>query len=137
MDEHQIELPPAVEANGDHAEDTTDDGLEEQANGIETSKPINTQTDAQPTGTRPNGGYSQEPPSSGQQSARTEEASIDPTESLEPFAWDDLEDRFLKKMEECARKEEEIEKEFGEWCLVFRAWASTTREHEEERAQKR
>ncbi|KAL9020618.1 MAG: hypothetical protein Q9185_002204 [Variospora sp. 1 TL-2023] len=76
-------------------------------------------------------------PSSGQETAATEETVIDPKEPLEPYGWDDLEARFLKKMEECQVSEGEIEKEFREWIEVFQAWASTTREHEEERAHKR
>lgn len=47
-----------------------------------------------------------------------EAAPIDPTEALEPFGWDDLEDRFVKKMEDCEKQEAAIEKEFAEWCRV-------------------
>ncbi|KAL9592222.1 MAG: hypothetical protein Q9179_006937, partial [Wetmoreana sp. 5 TL-2023] len=74
---------------------------------------------------------------SSEQIPKPDNEVIDPKQSLEPFAWDDLETRFLQKMEECQRREEEIEKEFREWCHVFQAWASTTREHEEERLHKR
>ncbi len=58
-----------------------------------------------------------QPPSSGQGNG-AEKEPIDPKESLEPFGWDDLEERFLQKMEECRREEAEIEKEFREWCEV-------------------
>ncbi|KAL8949140.1 MAG: hypothetical protein Q9222_004721 [Ikaeria aurantiellina] len=43
---------------------------------------------------------------------------IDPKALLEPYQWDDLEERFVRKMEECGKREEEIEREFREWCLV-------------------
>ncbi|KAL8996125.1 MAG: hypothetical protein Q9188_006642 [Gyalolechia gomerana] len=139
--DQQRELPLAIQANRYPAEDAAYRGREEQANDIEANEQINVQlngqSDAQPNGTQPNMGSQKDAPPSGQQSADREEVSVDPKESLEPFAWDDLEARFVRKMEECERREEEIEREFGEWCLVFKAWASTTREHEEERAHKR
>ncbi|KAL8708316.1 MAG: hypothetical protein Q9220_006791 [cf. Caloplaca sp. 1 TL-2023] len=69
--------------------------------------------------------------------AAAETDVIDPKATLEPYQWDELEERFVRKMEECGKREEEIEMEFREWCLVFQAWASTTREHEEERLHKR
>ncbi|KAL8748043.1 MAG: hypothetical protein Q9184_007517, partial [Pyrenodesmia sp. 2 TL-2023] len=80
--------------------------------------------------------YHQTPPS-GQESTGAEETPVDPKELLEPYQWDDLEERFLKRMEQCQAREEEIEKDFREWIQVFEAWASTTREHEEQRAHKR
>ncbi|KAL8920965.1 MAG: hypothetical protein Q9208_005991 [Pyrenodesmia sp. 3 TL-2023] len=58
-------------------------------------------------------------PPSGQGSTAVEEAPIDPKELLEPYEWDDLEERFLKKMEECQVREEGIEKEFREWIQIL------------------
>ncbi|KAI4193342.1 MAG: hypothetical protein LQ350_008360 [Teloschistes chrysophthalmus] len=103
---------------------------------------------SQPNGTQSNGtqpqnqthtqpdNISQQLPPSGQKSP-VEEAPIDPKQPLEAFRWDDLEERFLRKMEECQKGEEELEKEFRGWCEVFQAWATTTREHEEEKLHKR
>ncbi|KAL8899912.1 MAG: hypothetical protein Q9207_005956 [Kuettlingeria erythrocarpa] len=54
-------------------------------------------------------------PPSGQESTAVEEAPVDPKELLEPYEWHDLEERFLKKMEECQIREEGIEREFKEW----------------------
>lgn len=42
----------------------------------------------------------------------------DTKEPLEDFDWDDLEERFCRKMEECAKAEKELEDEFGEWLQV-------------------
>ncbi|KAL8856604.1 MAG: hypothetical protein Q9198_010766, partial [Flavoplaca austrocitrina] len=53
----------------------------------------------------------------------TEEEPIDPQEMLEPFGWDDLEERFALKMEDCRRQEAEIDKEFREWCHVGRSFS--------------
>ena len=78
----------------------------------------------------------------------------DPKEPLENFGWDDLEERFCKKMEECEKAEKELEGEFNEWLQVcqgpyrngveptdyvkvFKAWSSVTSVHEPERAHKR
>ncbi|KAL8857987.1 MAG: hypothetical protein Q9178_005447 [Gyalolechia marmorata] len=83
-----------------------------------------------------NGNPETQPPTSGQGNG-AEKEPINPSESLEPFGWDDLEERFLQKMEECRRQEAEIEKEFREWCEVFQAWASVSRNYEEERLHKR
>ncbi|KAI4171419.1 MAG: hypothetical protein LQ343_004275 [Gyalolechia ehrenbergii] len=123
--DQQRELPQAIQANRYPAEDAAYSGREEQANDIEANEQINVQIngqpDAQPNGTQPNMGSQQDAPPSGQQSADREDVSVDPKESLEPFAWDDLEARFVRKMEECERREEEIEREFAEWCLVRRS----------------
>ncbi|KAL8691403.1 MAG: hypothetical protein Q9218_003369 [Villophora microphyllina] len=101
---------------------------------------------SQPNGTQPNGTQSQvqtqegnmdqQTPPSGQK-PEVEEAPIDPKQPLEAFQWDDLEERFLKEMEECQKGEEELERDFRGWCEVFQAWVTTTREHEEERLHKR
>ena len=64
-----------------------------------------------------NGNPETQPPTSGQGNG-AEKESVKPSESLEPFGWDDLEERFLQKMEECRRQEAEIEKDFREWCEV-------------------
>ncbi|KAL8934766.1 MAG: hypothetical protein Q9216_005744 [Gyalolechia sp. 2 TL-2023] len=52
---------------------------------------------------------------------------VDPKEALEPFAWDDLEGRFLRGMEECGRREEEILREFGGWCSAVKPFFSLQR----------
>ncbi|KAL9628100.1 MAG: hypothetical protein Q9204_006114, partial [Flavoplaca sp. TL-2023a] len=67
----------------------------------------NSQADGQPE--------TQTPPSG--QGDPTEEEPINPQELLQPFEWDDLEERFALKMGDCRRQEAEIEKEFQEWCL--------------------
>ena len=80
----------------------------------------NSQPPTQPNGTQnaiANGDLGTQTPPSGQGNP-SEEETIDPKESLEPFEWDDLEDRFVQKMEECQRQEADIEKEFREWCQV-------------------
>ncbi|KAL8884534.1 MAG: hypothetical protein Q9192_006823, partial [Flavoplaca navasiana] len=78
----------------------------------------NSQLGTQPNGTQngqANGNLENQTPPSGQGDP-TEEEPIDPQELLEPFGWDDLEERFALKMEDCRRQEAEIEKEFQEWC---------------------
>ncbi|MCJ1228400.1 hypothetical protein MMC12_005061 [Toensbergia leucococca] len=62
---------------------------------------------------------------------------INPRDVMDEYGWDDLEERFLARMGECRKKEEEINMEFREWLKVFEAWTSTTLVHEEERAHKR
>ncbi|KAL8800956.1 MAG: hypothetical protein Q9182_004790 [Xanthomendoza sp. 2 TL-2023] len=58
-------------------------------------------------------------PPPGQDPTKVDEIPIiDPKEILDPFAWDDLERRFVDKMEECEKQEGEIQKEFAEWCRV-------------------
>ncbi|KAL9597084.1 MAG: hypothetical protein Q9219_005367 [cf. Caloplaca sp. 3 TL-2023] len=52
---------------------------------------------------------------------------IDPKASLEPFAWEELEERFLREMEECRKAEEKLEGEFGEWCRYLKENTSTTK----------
>lgn len=138
------EVQMANQPYEDNAEQSHDSGrMSEQADGIEVNDHIidaemNVQYDVGGTDAQTNGESQRDYlPLSEQQAAIREEKPIDPKEILEPFLWDDLEDRFLRKMEECQHREEEIEKEFAEWCLVFKAWASTTREYEEERAHKR
>ena len=42
----------------------------------------------------------------------------DSKKPLEDFDWDDLEERFCKKMEECGKVEKELEEEFAEWIEV-------------------
>ena len=42
----------------------------------------------------------------------------DSKEPLEDFDWEDLEERFCRKMEECGKVEKELETEFGEWQEV-------------------
>lgn len=37
---------------------------------------------------------------------------------LEDFDWDDIEERFCRKMEEFAKTEKELDEEFGEWLQV-------------------
>lgn len=121
-DDQRGDVFPAAQPFEDYAKYSHDGEQEEQANGVEANEHIdpemNGKFDAGTTSTQPNGGPQQSTPPSGQQEAAQEEKSIDPKEILEPYAWDDLEERFLRMMEECQRREEEIEKEFAEWCLV-------------------
>ncbi len=42
----------------------------------------------------------------------------DSKEPLDEFDWDNLEERFCTKMEECAKSEKALEVEFGEWLQV-------------------
>ncbi|KAL8784460.1 MAG: hypothetical protein Q9195_009037 [Heterodermia aff. obscurata] len=58
-------------------------------------------------------------------------------DALSPQDWTDLEARFGARMRECQAREEELGREFAEWVEVFKAWASVTEIHEEERAAKR
>ena len=51
-------------------------------------------------------------------SSPSKQTPIDPKQSLEPFDWDGLEERFLEKMSECQKREEELGEEFKEWCQV-------------------
>lgn len=127
-DGQQGKLLPVIMLNGQPAKNPLDSGLEDQANDRETDGRTASQADGQPNSqpsstqsTQANGSPEREAPLSGQNTTakeEEEEVSIDPKESLEPFAWDDLEERFLRKMEECQRREEDVEREFGEWCQV-------------------
>ncbi|KAL8971641.1 MAG: hypothetical protein Q9197_003166 [Variospora fuerteventurae] len=123
-----------VEADGDSTSPQHDDHPDTQQSDDAQPTPPNATTGDDSTNGTPD---PQVLPSFRQEIAATEETVMDPKEPLEPYGWDDLEARFLKKMEECQVSEGEIEKEFREWIEVFQAWASTTREHEEERAHKR
>ncbi|KAI4149238.1 MAG: hypothetical protein LQ341_001369, partial [Variospora aurantia] len=128
-----VEPAEQVEADGESTSQHDDHPDTQQSDDAQPTPP-NATTGADSTNGTPG---PQVLPSSAQETAVTEETVIDPKEPLEPYGWDDLEARFLKKMEECQVREGEIEKEFREWIEVFQAWASTTREHEEERAHKR
>lgn len=146
MDEQEIETwrrsqsrsqPPSSE----HSEDSSDSKLERpldfaegndlpatpagdrrstHANGTQSIQPSDTEL-AQANGTQDNQandvpGHTTLP--SEQDDTTAEKPSIDPKESLEPYEWDELEERFLKKMEECQIREKEIEEEFREWIQV-------------------
>ncbi|KAL8710085.1 MAG: hypothetical protein Q9225_007357, partial [Loekoesia sp. 1 TL-2023] len=123
-DDQQGELLQVINSNGHHAKNPIDSEHENQASHREANERTASQADgkpdSQPNGTQStpaNGSPEHEAPPSGQDiAAEAEEEPIDPKESLEPFAWDDLEERFLRQMEECQRREEEIERELGEWC---------------------
>lgn len=100
-----------AEANG-HPESQSDDQPSPHSSGARDDQPNGThghQRDAMP---------GHRTPPSGQESTAVEEAPIDPKELLEPYEWEDLEERFLKKMGECQMREEGIEKEFREWIQV-------------------
>ena len=43
---------------------------------------------------------------------------INPRDVMDEYGWDDLEERFLARMGECRKKEEEINMEFREWLKV-------------------
>ncbi|CAL8575114.1 hypothetical protein XPA_001057 [Xanthoria parietina] len=116
-----VESHSATPANGDPVSQPNSQPA------VQSSNTPNAQADGHP-GT-------QTPPSA--QGTLKEEEPVDPKGLLEPFGWDDLEERFAQKMHECQRQEGEIANEFKEWGQVFQAWASTTREYEEERLHKR
>ncbi len=100
-----------AEANG-HPASHSNDPANPHDSGAQDDQPSSThdrQRDATP---------GHQTPPSGQESTAVEEAPVDPKELLEPYEWDDLEERFLKKMEECQIREEGIEKEFREWIQV-------------------
>ncbi|KAL8998203.1 MAG: hypothetical protein Q9169_002688 [Polycauliona sp. 2 TL-2023] len=154
-DHHDPPQPQSQQSNGHQNQESSTHHADEShhnttsANETASSQP-NSQAATQSNGPKPsqvNGNLGTQTPPSGQGDSKlTEEEPVDPKEPLEPFEWDDLEERFVQKMEECQKQEEEIEHEFREWCQkahipfhhqVFNAWASTTREHEEERLHKR
>ncbi|KAL8777043.1 MAG: hypothetical protein Q9213_008031 [Squamulea squamosa] len=137
---HESPRTTSQEPNGHSNPNPSAGNSENHPNSTSTSNEmLFDQSNNQPNGTQDDhaiGGAETQTPPSGQGNSRVEEL-IDPKELLEPFGWDDLEERFVQKMDECQKQEEEIEKEFREWCHVFQAWASTTREHEEDRLHKR
>lgn len=130
---------PSQQSNGDQNLDPSVNQVESQNNNTADDNPASqpnsqpasqsngspyTQPTAQPNGTQNSqaSGHTETqcpPPGPGD---ATEEEPIDPQELLEPFAWDDLEERFALKMEECRKQEAEIEKEFREWCHVCRSF---------------
>lgn len=97
-----VESHPTTPANGDHVSQPNSQPV------VQSSNTPNAQADEHP-GT-------QTPPSG--QGTLTEEEPVDPTGLLEPFGWDDLEERFAQKMHECQRQEGEIANEFKEWGQV-------------------
>ena len=83
-----------------------------------------------------------------------ESQSANPSESMEPFDWDDLERRYHTAMQECEQEERKLQREFKDWVKVdhllgqtpgthgllvkvFETWASVTTVHENDRAYKR
>ena len=149
---HESPQPPSQLLNGDRDLDPSVKQTESQNNNTADDNPAS-QPDSQPAGqsngspagqyiTQPNGSpytqptaqpndtqnsqadghpKTQTPPSG--QGDPAEEEPIDPQELLQPFEWDDLEERFALKMEDCRRQEAEIEKEFREWCHVGRSFS--------------
>lgn len=121
--DHESSQPPSQQPNGLQNEDPSGSQVEGHpdtpADGHPVSQP-NSQPATQSNDTpnaQANGHPGTQTPPSGQGNS-TEEEPIDPKELLEPFGWDDLEERFAQKMEECQRQEAEIEQEFREWCQV-------------------
>ncbi|KAL8884381.1 MAG: hypothetical protein Q9215_007552 [Flavoplaca cf. flavocitrina] len=132
-------LDPSVNQVDSQNDNTADDNPASQPNSQPASQPNgspNSQHITQPNGSpytqptaQPNdtqnfqadGHLETQTPPSGQGDP-TEEEPIDPQELLQPFEWDDLEERFSLKMEGCRRQEAEIEKEFREWCYVGRSF---------------
>ncbi|KAL8766927.1 MAG: hypothetical protein Q9209_006408 [Squamulea sp. 1 TL-2023] len=102
---------PSVSTPDNHPDVTSNGMLFEQPNDHSTAQPNGTQ-DNQASGVA----ETQTPPSG--QGNSIEEEPIDPKEPLEPFGWDDLEERFVRRMDECQKQEAQIEKEFREWCLT-------------------
>ncbi|KAL8732620.1 MAG: hypothetical protein Q9166_002595 [cf. Caloplaca sp. 2 TL-2023] len=141
---HQASHSPPHQVNGRHNQTPIDTESENQLHSTATSKQPTPQPNGDST-SRPNSTSNSQTngipdahtPPSGQSSTTEKENVINPKDPLEPFAWDDLEQRFVQKIEECQRQEVEIQKDFREWCHVFQAWASTAREYEEERLHKR
>lgn len=113
-DQHPLQSP-AQQLNGHRSQEPPNNETEshrsEMANGRPTTQLHSTQ------GQQQNGSADHQAPSS-EQIPAPEETPIDPKQSLEPFGWEDLEQRFLEKMEDCQRREDEIEEEFSEWCQV-------------------
>ncbi|KAI4101278.1 MAG: hypothetical protein L6R37_005021 [Teloschistes peruensis] len=141
---HPAPPPAALQPNGRHSSEPPETQTKTQTGYQHSNNMASPQADGtQANGTQPQNQIRTQPDSISQQlppsrqKSPVEEAPIDPKQPLEAFGWDDLEERFLRKMEECQKGEEELEKEFRGWCEVFQAWATTTREHEEERLHKR
>lgn len=101
-----------VEVDGHPGSERDDQPDTQQSDGAHSTQPNGTEHD----GT--NGTPGQQVPPSGQETVAAEETVIDPKVPLEPYGWDELEQRFLKKMEECQIREGEIEKDFREWISV-------------------
>ncbi len=97
-----VESHSATPANGDPVSQPNSQPA------VQSSNTPNAQADGHP-GT-------QTPPSA--QGTLKEEEPVDPKGLLEPFGWDDLEERFAQKMHECQRQEGEIANEFKEWGQV-------------------
>ncbi|KAL8698290.1 MAG: hypothetical protein Q9201_006660 [Fulgogasparrea decipioides] len=107
---HDSQQPPNNDSNN-HSPAMANGQLDSQTNGDPTTQSKGTPTHQQFADP-------DHQTLSSEQIPKPDNEVIDPKQSLEPFAWDDLETRFLQKMEECQRREEEIEKEFREWCHV-------------------
>ncbi|KAL9012124.1 MAG: hypothetical protein Q9173_003091 [Seirophora scorigena] len=98
-----------VEVDGHPGAERDDQPVTQQSDGAHSTQPNGTEHD------EANGASGQQVPPSGQEIVAAEETVIDPKVPLEPYGWDELEQRFLKKMDECQIREGEIEKEFREW----------------------
>lgn len=97
-----IESHPTTPANGDPVSQPNSQPA------VESSNEPNAQPDGHPgTQTLPSG-----------HGTLTEEEPVDPKGLLEPFGWDDLDERFAQRMHECQRQEGEIANEFKEWGQV-------------------
>lgn len=122
--DHESSQPPSQQPNGLQDEDPSGSQVESHPDTPVDGRPVS-QPNSQPA-TQSNdipksqaiGHPGTQTPPSGQGNPMEEEP-IDPKELLEPFGWDDLEERFAEKMEECQRQEAEIEQEFREWCQVI------------------
>ncbi|KAL9630249.1 MAG: hypothetical protein Q9164_006519, partial [Protoblastenia rupestris] len=56
------------------------------------------------------------PPQVELNSTITNPEPYDPKQAIASFDWTELEERFVNRMAECRKLEEEIEEEFGGWC---------------------
>ncbi|KAL8852859.1 MAG: hypothetical protein Q9221_002235 [Calogaya cf. arnoldii] len=103
--DHESPQPPSQQTNGHQNEDPSASQAESHPNTPADGHPVsepNSQPAAQSHDTQ-NGQVDGQPetqtPPSGQGNPVQEEP-IDPKELLEPFGWDDLEQRFAQKMED-------------------------------------
>lgn len=122
---HPAPPPAALQPNGRHSSEPPETQTKTQTGYQHSNNMASPQADGtQANGTQPQNQIRTQPDSISQQlppsrqKSPVEEAPIDPKQPLEAFGWDDLEERFLRKMEECQKGEEELEKEFRGWCEV-------------------
>lgn len=138
-DDNRRSKSPLLQQHGDHSDDSASSEAENDPQHGDIDNRAAAQLDGNPATTHTNNGaQSAQPdipqPTQGQADGETHQATPpsgqphtagdegeavpDPKAPLEAYGWDDLEARFLKKMEECQIHEEELEKEFRQWIDV-------------------